>query len=244
MNDIKHDLKHPAPALTRIAEEQGEILYEASVTRNPALIDQYKLLRRKLYNIDERFIGFRIFNSIGAEEYEDPDNQMILLRNGNRCYGGLCLRISTPKRPVVLDLENDILPIPGEYYFSLRERLPEMELGKYAYAECSRMALHPALRTKEATRRVLRAVLEQCKKQRVRYLFGIGNSTRLRFYKQIWATLGQPGYIAENIDIPMRPEYEGIKMHLLCGDMRHFHVTPDDPDANSLLSPIITYDVY
>ena len=50
--------------------------------RDPALINQYKLLRMKLYGIDERFVGFRLFNSIGAEDYDDPDNQMILIKNG------------------------------------------------------------------------------------------------------------------------------------------------------------------
>lgn len=236
-------LKQKESVITRIAEEQGDILYEASFTRDPALINQYKLLRNELYGIDERFVGFRIFNNIGAEEYDDLNHQMILLRNGNRCYGGVCLQISTPKHPVILDLENDILPDPGKYYFSLRERLPELELDKYAYAECSRMALHPALRTKEATRRILKAVLEQCIRHRVRYLFGIGNLPRLRFYKQVYATLGQEGYIEKNINIPMRPEYEGIKMHLLCGDLKHFYVTKDDPEATKLLEPRSSADV-
>jgi hypothetical protein len=244
MIDDTTQVKTSPQPLKRIAEEQGEILYEAQVTRDPALINQYRLLRKKLYGIDVRFVGFRIFNSIGAEDYDDPDNQMILIANGNRCYGGMSLRISTPKQPVILDLENDILPHPGEYYFALRERLPELELYKYAYAECSRMALHPAIRTREATRRVLRTVIAQCKARRARYLFIIGDITRLRFYKQIGMSLGLPGHLVEHIDIPMRPEYEGIKMHLLCGDMKHFHVTPEDPEARCLLEPIDDYEPY
>jgi hypothetical protein len=68
---------------------------------------------------------------------------------------------------------------------------------------------------------------------------------RLRFYKQIYASLGQGGYIPEGIDIPMRPEYEGLKMYLSCGDMKHFHVTPKDPDAQVLLRPLENkYSVY
>jgi hypothetical protein len=42
----------------------------------------------------------------------------------------------------------------------------------------------------------------------------------------------------------MRPEYEGVKMYLLCGDMKHYHVTPDDPNANCLLEPIDNYELY
>ncbi len=242
---MMEEIKEILSPLARIAEEQGEILYEAKLTRDPALINQYRLLRKKLYGVDERFVGFRLFNSIGAEDYDDPDNQMILITNGNRCFGGVSLRISTPQQPVILDLENDIMPDPGQYYFSLRERLPAMELDKYAYAECSRMTLHPSIRSREATRRLLKAVLEQCIAQRARYIFAISSMARLRFYKQIYASLGQSGYIPEGIDIPMRPEYEGLKMYLSCGDMQHFHATPEDPDAQILLRPLENrYAVY
>lgn len=234
---MMEELKQSVTPITHIADEQGEILYEAKLTNDPALINQYRLLRKKLYGIDERFVGFRLFNSIGAEDYDDADNQMILITNGNRCYGGVSLRVSTPQQPVILDLENDILPHPGEYYFSLRERLPAMELDRYAYAECSRMTLHPSIRSREATRRLLKAVLEQCIAQRARYIFAISSMARLRFYKQIYASLGQDGYIPEGIDIPMRPEYEGLKMYLSCGDMQSFHITAEDQYAQSLLRP-------
>src|SRR5436309_2377054 len=129
----------------KLSIELGDTDYAVRFTRDPDLIGQYKLLRKELYAIDPRFVGFRLFNEIGAENYEDPDDQMLILYNGNRCYGGACLRVSTPQHPVVLDLENDILPDTGKYYFSLRERFPEMELGQFAYAEFNRIVLHPSL---------------------------------------------------------------------------------------------------
>lgn len=222
----------------KLSVELGETEYDMRFTRNLDLIAQYKLLRHELYKIDPRFVGFRFFNEISAEDYEDPDHQMLILYNGNRCYGGACLRISTPKHPVVLDLENDILPTSGKYYFSLRERFPEMELDKYAYAEFNRIVLHPSLRKGEATRRIFQAVLDRCVQNRVRYMFGIGDRVRVRLYRQIYHNAGMECRVRDDVDIPMRTEYEGMKMQLLWGDMKKFHATPADPDAGCLLNPI------
>jgi hypothetical protein len=223
--------------LTAMNMGGAEIDYEMRFTRDPNLIGQYKRLRETLYERDRRFQGFRRFTQIGAEDYEDADHQMLILHNGNRCYGGACLRISTPSQPTILDLENDILPDPGRYYFSLRERFPQMELDRYAYAEFNRIALHPALRKGEATRRIFREVLDRCIDYRVRYLFGIGDKVRIRLYRQIYTSVGMECRIRDDVDIPLRDEYEGLKMHLLWGDMKQFHTTESDPDAKLLLEP-------
>lgn len=221
----------------RLPVEPVDIPYEMRFTRDKDLIQQYKLLRKELYEIDPRFVGFRIFNEIGAEDYEDPDDQMLILYNGNRCFGGACLRVSSPKHRVILDLENDILPDTGKYYFSLRERFSEMELDKYAYAEFNRIVLHPALRRGEATRRIFQAVLERCVDYRIRYMFGIGDKVRTRLYRQIYHGMGLESQIRYDVDIPLRAEYEGIKMYLLAGDMKNFFTVPNDPQAMCLLEP-------
>ncbi len=226
-----------ATPLTAMNMGSAGIAYEMRFTRDPDLIGQYKRLRETLYERDRRFQGFRKFTQIGAENYEDPDHQMLILHNGNRCYGGACLRMSTPSQPTILDLENDILPDHGRYYFSLRERFPEMELDRYAYAEFNRIALHPALRKGEATRRIFRAVLDRCIDYRVRYLFGIGDQVRIRLYRQIYTSVGMECRIRDDVDIPIRDEYEGLKMHLLWGDMKRFHSTESDPEAKFLLEP-------
>ena len=219
------------------------IEYQMRFTKNADLIAQYKLLRKELYPSDRRMKGFRYFTHIGAEEYEDPDHQMLMLYNGHRCYGGACLRISTPQNPIVLDLENDILPEKNKYYFSLRDRFPEMELTKYSYAEFNRIVLHPSLRTGEATRRIFQAVLERCVDYKVRYLFGIGDKVRIRLYRQIYTNAGMECKIRDDVDIPLRNEYEGMKMQLLWGDMKRFHAVESDPEANSLLNPPCKFEL-
>lgn len=219
------------------------IEYQMRFTKNYDLIEQYKLLRKELYPKDPRFKGFRFFTQIGAEDYEDPDHQMLMLYNGNRCYGGACLRVSTPKRPTILDLENDIMPGKDKYFFSLKERFPEMELDKYAYAEFNRIVLHPSLRTGEATRRIFQAVLDRCIDYRVRYLFGIGDKVRIRLYRQIYTNAGMECKIRDDVDIPLRQEYEGMKMQLLWGDMKRFHAVESDPQATSLLQPMDDFEI-
>ncbi len=167
---------------------------------------------------------------------------MVLLHNGTTCFGGACLRISTPQHPVMLDLENDILPASGKYYFTIKDRFPEMELNKYAYAEATRITLPQNLRTKEAMRDIFQAMLDRCIEYRVRYLFGLGDKIRVRTYRQLFNSIGLPGYIDPKVDIPMRPEYEGKKMYLLYGDMKHFHAVESDPEASILLQPLSNFE--
>jgi hypothetical protein len=225
-----------------LSEIPGEqIHYEMRFTRNQELIAQYKHLRKQLYSIDPRFVGFRIFNEIHAEDYEDQDDQMLILYNGDQCYGGACLRISTPTKPVILDLENDILPAQGKDSFSLKDSCQEMELNHYSYAEFNRIVLHPALRKGVATKNIFQAVLNRCLEYRIRYMFGIGDKTRTRLYRQVYKGLGLDSHICDNVDIPLKEEYEGIKMYLLAADLKKFYATPDINDTDILLNPITTY---
>lgn len=214
------DTQQDLPQLVR----DEPLSYEMRFTRDRDLIAQYKLLRKQLYYVDPRFVGFRIFNELCAEDYEDENDQMLILHNGNQCYGGACLRISTPDKPIMLDLEQDILPQPGKDSFSLKEQFPEMDLDKYTYAEFNRIVLHPALRKGEATRSIFQAVLERCVDYRVRYMFGIGDKVRTRLYRQVYRGMGLDSYICDSLDIPLRDEYEGVKMYLLAGDMKNFYV--------------------
>ncbi len=225
-------------------QKSSEVNYKIQFTRNKNLIEQYKLLRKELYESDPRFVGFRIFKEAHAEDYEDYDDQMVILSDGNRCYGGACLRISTQEKYVTLDLENDIAPSNGKSYFSLQEHFPEMELGKYSYAEFNRIVIHPSLRKGEATRRIFQAVLNRCLDYRVRYMFGIGDCVRIRLYRQIYHHMGLDAHICNNVDIPVSDEYEGLKMLLLAGDMKNFYVTKNDPEATCLTKPISNYKFY
>lgn len=231
----------PLLAIEPIAGKLDGSGYEMRFTRDRDLITEYRQLRRQLYHIDPRFVGFREFSDTAAENYEDPDDQMLILHDDRHVYGGACLRIATPRHPVILDLEQDVLPAPGKFYFSLGEHFPELQLDRWAYAEFNRIVLHPSLRKGEATRRMFQAVLERCIRYRIRFLFGIGDRVRTRLYKQIYSNCGLPA-VPHSIDIPMRAEYEGIKMYLIYGDMKKFHVTASDPDAISLLEPIEDYE--
>lgn len=221
---------------------ETDVEYEMCFTRNKDLISQYKLLRKQLYETDHRFVGFRIFKESDAEDYEDLDNHMLILFNGNECYGGACLRISTPEKRVTLDLENDIVLATDKKIFSLREHFPEMELEKYAYAELSRVVIHPSLRKGKATRGIFQAILRRCIDYRVRYLVGIGDKVRTRLYKQIYHAMGLDAYVRDDVDICLLEEYEGLKMYLLVGDMKPFHMASNDTEAKVLLKPRTDYE--
>lgn len=230
------------PELRHLPSGHGDVAYGMHFTRDGDLIAKYRSLRKELYGIDPRFVGFRIFNQIGAENYNDPDDQMLILNNGRNCYGGACLRVSTPNHPVILDLEQDIQPPQGKFYFSLKDHMPELELDRYAYAEFNRIVLDPRLRKGEATRQMFQAVLERCLDYRVRYLFGIGDRVRTRLYRQIYRNMGLDASIRDDVDIPMREEYEGVKMYLLWADLKDCHMALGGLDPRFLLEPFEDFE--
>ncbi|MGO9464932.1 MAG: hypothetical protein ACLQIB_10585 [Isosphaeraceae bacterium] len=141
------DLKAASP-VDSLAVLKRENAVVATFTRDPCLFAEFRKLRRQMFHADRRSVGFRIFNTESAEDYKDPDDQMLILHDHQRVYGGAYVRISTPNHPLVLGIEQDILPPPGKFYFSLREQFPELELDKYAYAELGRFLLHPSMPTR------------------------------------------------------------------------------------------------
>ena len=108
--------------------------YEVRATKKREHVGQFTVLLRDLYNSDPRMVGFRDDPKSDEKRYSDPDNHVLLIFHDNRVIGGACLRISTPEYPVSLALENDILPQPGQPFFSLRNQFPSLTLEQYAYA--------------------------------------------------------------------------------------------------------------
>ncbi|MDX2073051.1 MAG: hypothetical protein SFX19_01645 [Alphaproteobacteria bacterium] len=222
----------------------GDVPYHMRFTRDPQLISRFWKLRDKLYRSDPRFEGFRFFSYDEAENYLDPDDQMLIIHDEHRCYGGACLRISTPRKPIMLDMEKDISTGTGQWYFSLQEQLPDMQLDKYAYAEFNRIVVEPALRTGSLTKKIFEAIRDRCLEYRVRYIFGSSDLVRARYYKRLYMQLGLAGGVLENIDIPMHKDYEGHKMYLFYGDTKPFYTVDADPEAKRLLQPADSFEFY
>ena len=230
----------PVPQL--ISMDSKDIPYEMHFTRDKDLINQYKKLRQSLYDSDPKFVGFRIFSHTSTENYNDPDNQMLILHHGKECYGGGGVRISMPQRPVILEIEQDILPPSGKCCFSLRERFPELELNKYAYAEFGRFALRPDMRTNSIIKEMHLSTMRRCLDYRVRYFFTLSDKVCTRLYKRIYTNAGALCTICNDLDIPMRSEYEGLKMHLMVGDLKQLYVVPSASKADRLLEPYSDFE--
>lgn len=218
--------------------------YEMHFTRDNLLINKYKLLREELCNKDPRFTGFRGLANNYLDDCEDPDNHMLVIHKGNDVYGGASIRISTPKKPVMFYLEQDVPPPKGKFYFSLKDEFPEFNLDKYACAEFDEIVLHPNLRKGEYVRMVCQTMLEHCISHNVRYMFGTGDMVRLRLYSRIYRSLNLQTAIHKGIDIPLQQNDENVKRYVLYGDMKNFHVTPEDPDATCLLHPAEDYEFH
>lgn len=248
-NDALHSFALPKDVIQNnvigsSGEQKFDIRYEVSLTRDPSLVAQYKALQKKLRKVDERFVGFRIPSAALQDDYEDPNDQFLLLNDGINVQGGISMRVSTPKNPVILNLEQEI-PLPdGKFFFSLRESLPEMELNRYAHAEFDDLVLHPSFRTKENLKMILQAGLEYCIDYRIRYMFSVADMVRARLYSHIYSSFNIEYKVLDAIDIPVCPEHESRKRYILYADTRNFHTVPSDPEASNLLNPIENYIFY
>lgn len=197
-------------------------LLEFSFTRDKLLLSKYKELKETLSAKDRRLIGFRELNEALPLIPSDSNDLMLIIHNENTVYGGACLRISTPDYPVILNLEQDILPTPGKFYFSIKESCPHLALDRYAYSEFDEIILHPSLRGGKYVRMIFKMMLEYCAKEEVRYMFAVSDNVRARLYSQVWNSLGINISVADCIDIPLKPEHENLKRRLLYGDMIKF----------------------
>ena len=74
-------MESPRVAPKPTPQDQEDIRYEMRFTRDQDLIAEYRQLRMRLYGIDRRFVGFREFSDTAAENYEDPDDQMLILHD-------------------------------------------------------------------------------------------------------------------------------------------------------------------
>ena len=74
-------------------------------------------------------------------------------------------------------------------------------------------------------------------------MFGIADKIRARLYRQIYGNAGVDGGTL-SMDIPMREEYEDVKMYLIYVDMKARVATADDPNAACLLEPSNAFECY
>lgn len=202
-------------------------------TKNPQLIERFTTMRRELYDNDDRFVGFREFHHMEYLDYFSRHDYIQLLFKGDRCIGGGRLTLVRPNEhhllPLEMDLNGDSDEIPPHY--TLRMMLPELMLGQNSYVETSRMLVHPDYRNNMQYISLMFVNLyEKARDLNARYFFAMTDKLRCRMYRKIaTVNIGKHATLLDKIQIPDRPDFEGIKMQIMVWDTTSLYVKELEP---------------
>ncbi len=181
----------------RPAKEPAQVVYE--LTDDPGYLHQYYRLREQMFI---SVWGLKEFSGL-KDEYDDESDIMVA-RVGNQVIGGCRLTFSTP---------NDRKHLPMEKQdFILEEQFPELPLYDLKFAEISRMAILPEYQNSIVMLELSRQLLKRGAEKKARFAFTLAPVPLARNYRKAAHLFGLNWKIRNDIAIPDREEYEGIKM--------------------------------
>ena len=192
--DVDLSAEHLIRKFGRSERPSQDIVYE--LTQDAGYLHQYYLLREDLF---ARIFGAR-------KENCDEKSDIMIARIGNHCIGGCRLTFSEPGRRELLPMERG--------GFILERALPELKLAKEAYVEISRMAVLPEFQNSVVMLELSRQLLKRAAQKKARYAFTLTPVTMAYSYRKAAHLLGLEWKIRDDIAVPDREEYEGVKMVL------------------------------
>jgi hypothetical protein len=164
-----------------------KLIYEFS--KNEKLLRQYYRLRKIIYDI-ELGISIPLHN-----DYFDSISETLIVRNKQKCIGGVRVTVCEPNSNIMLPTEDD--------EFRLEELLPELNLHSNTYAEFSRLALLPDYRDTTVTDAMYKHLNRKAKQRGVRYVFVITDLLHARLYMRSYRRLGFKVRLMSHINIPI-----------------------------------------
>jgi hypothetical protein len=183
------------PAPKRFAAERGVCEF----TKDPEFLYQYYEMRQRVFT---SVWGLKHF--CGGEEEHDIDGHILVARLNNLVIGGCRLCISTPKQPRLLPMEgND---------FKLPQVVQELEIPKVSYGEFSRLAVLPEYRSTDLLDRMYRHMNRLIVERGLKYVFAIAPRRQAISTRWMLRPFHLRYSIREDIHVPEREEYEGIRM--------------------------------
>lgn len=193
------------------------------VTRDQAVMDSYLRLRQLLDCNDERFKGFRLFSfNNKKKETLKKQERMVVIKNGTECVGGaklsLCLENNRLLLPSELDMTSDLIGTSRKKYL-FRNLFPDFHLEQKNYGELGNISLHPDYRDGDYLVTLIAKLLLESFENNLDYLLAMTDKIRWRRYNQIAKKFDTSVVLHKEIEVPVKKDYEGIKMHLISIDM-------------------------
>lgn len=218
----------PESALARKAlrstQLQERVAYE--FTRDPGLVHQYCSMRENMFI---SVWGLKHFS--GTKDRFDDVSQIMVARRGLLVIGGGRLTIATPSRRVPMPMEG-----PD---FQLESVFPHLGLARHCYGEFSRLAILPEYRAGEVFPELAKRFIRKAVAEGVDFAFNMAPLPLARSYRQTMQAFGLNWKICNDVAVPEREAFEGIRMAVSVMDLRALRPglkSPQDAAAQPELS--------
>jgi hypothetical protein len=171
-----------------------ELVFE--FTRDVGYLHQYYMLRdRERFNIWGK--------SLPAVQEDEMDRQshILITRRDNQVMAGGRLTISSPRRPLLLPMEQ------GD--FRLQQAFPELNLEHHKYAEVSCVVIEDEFLNEDSLRTVFQHLYRKIVATRVEFVFGLATVSITKDYQKIAQSAG--------LDLHIRSfgEVDGVQTNLI-----------------------------
>lgn len=189
---------------------QERVVFEFS--HDAGLVHQYCNMRENMFI---SVWGLKHFS--GMKDRFDDISQLMVARKGLQVIGGGRLTICPPSRPLAMPMENAD--------FKLTEVFPELNLDKHTYGEFSRLAILPEYRAGSVFPELAKRFIRKAVAEGVDFAFNMAPVPLARSYRQAMQVFGLNWNIRNDLVVPDREEFEGIKMTLSVMDLRNLQMS-------------------
>lgn len=181
-------------------KQPPDLVYE--FTRDPGLLHQYYQIR------EQEFISvLGTYSYSGKETEHDRNGQVLVIRQGNFCIGGVRFNVKSPRKPALLPLEIDD--------FRIENHFPHLHLHELTYGQLGMFAVLPEFRRMEISREVFKRMFKKAEALNIKTLFCVSPMINSRLYRQDCIALGMETRIHTDIELPVYPTLEEVKLYLL-----------------------------
>lgn len=185
------------------------------LSREPRMLQQYYRIREQCFRSELGVAGFD-----GGEDCYDGLSDVLVIRDGDRCIGGV--RMLDPSKLPGHRLPFEAGDVDIRRYLSI-EQEPLSQ-----YCQWSRLAIDPKYRNKVDLLQFCNALTESAKNKGFLYSLYISEGIRTRLFMKLHKKLGFDYHILEDVEVPVENGFDQFK-HLLSVarlDKQMIEITP------------------
>lgn len=170
---------------------------ELSVSDSSKDKQAYYQIRELCYRQE---LGLDFFS--GAEDEDDRDGEIIIIKSNDRVIGGARINFVIPKMSNLLPLE--------EEGFHMKLLFPDLKLNNVGYCEFGRIAILPEHRSKGLWLKLVAVLTARALSRECKYLFTISSMEQALQNQGTHIEMGCHYIIEQQMEVPQKQVYSSL----------------------------------